>query len=194
MKWIRNLYDWILHWAKTPYGVPALFILAFAESSFFPIPPDILLIALALSVPTKAFRFALVCSVASVLGGMVGYGIGWGLWASFKPVFFDYIPGFTEERFLYIEGLYKEYDFWIVFAAGFTPIPYKIFTILAGVTGINFPIFILASALSRSARFFLVAGLIYKFGPRISEFIDKYFNWLTLAFTVLLVGAFLILK
>ncbi len=194
MKWIRNLYDWILHWAKTPYGVPALFILAFAESSFFPIPPDILLIALALSVPTKAFRFALVCSVASVLGGMVGYGIGWGLWASFKPVFFDYIPGFTEERFLYIEGLYKEYDFWIVFTAGFTPIPYKIFTILAGVTGINFPIFILASALSRSARFFLVAGLIYKFGPQISEFIDKYFNWLTLAFTALLVGAFLILK
>ncbi|GMT49326.1 MAG: cytochrome b561 [bacterium] len=194
MKWIRSLYDWVLHWAKTPYGVPALFILAFAESSFFPIPPDILLIALALSVPTKSFRFALVCSVGSLLGGIVGYGIGWGLWGSFESIFIDYIPGFTQERFLYIQGLYKDYDFWIVFIAGFTPIPYKIFTILAGVMGINLPIFILASALSRSARFFLVAGLIYKFGPTISKFIDKYFNWLTLAFMVLLIGAFFILK
>ncbi len=194
MKFLRKLYDWVLHWAKTPYGVPALFILAFAESSFFPIPPDVLLIALALSISTKAFYYAFICSIASIIGGIAGYGIGWGLWEIVKSSFFTYIPGFSQSEFDYVKALYDEYNFWIVFAAGFSPIPYKVITIAAGAFNINFYIFVIASAISRSARFFLVAGLIYKFGEQIKEFIDRYFNWLSLAFIILLVGFYFIFK
>ena len=194
MKWIRKLYDWVLHWVETPYGVPALFLLAFAESSFFPIPPDVLLIALAISAHKKAFYFALICSIASLLGGIVGYGIGWGLWDSVQGFYFKYIPGFSDELFNNVQNLYKDYDFWIVFTAGFTPIPYKVITITSGIFEINFPVFVVASAISRSARFFLVAGLIYKFGPPINRFIDKYFNWISIIFIILLIGFYFIFK
>ncbi len=198
----RRAYDWVLHWAETPYGGVALFLLALAESSFFPIPPDVLLIALALSVRRKAFRYALICSIASVLGGMLGYLIGSSLWylpqssetTALAKFFFDYVPGFTVERFRQVQELYRAYDFWIVFAAGFTPIPYKVITITAGVFDLDFPMFFVASAVGRSARFFLVAGLIYLFGEPIKRWIDRYFNLLTLAFLVLLVGGFLVLK
>ena len=191
---IRRMYDWVLHWAETPYGAPALFALALAESSFFPIPPDVLLLALCISVPTRAFRFALVASVGSVVGGMFGYGIGYGLWELVSGYFFNYVPGFTEESFARVQHLFARYDFWTVFTAGFTPIPYKIITIGAGVFHINLVIFFIASATSRSLRFFLVAWLIYKYGPAMREFIEKYFNLLTVVFMVLLVGGFLLVK
>ena len=191
---LRKTYDWVLHWAHTPYGVWALFILAFAESSFFPIPPDVLLIALALSIPSKALYFAAICSVASILGGMAGYGIGWGLWELVQNLFFDYVPGFSQSAFDKIQEKYELYNFWVVFSAGFTPIPYKIITISAGVFKINFPIFVLASAVSRSARFFLVGWLIYKFGAPVKGFIDKYFNLLSIIFVILLVGGFVLIK
>lgn len=194
MKWLRSLYDWVLHWAETPYAVPALFLLALVESSIFPIPPDILLMAMALSVSKRALYFALICSVGSVIGGAIGYGIGWGLWAELSDFFFAYIPGFTQDKFTHVQGWYEQYNFWIVFAAGFTPIPYKVITITAGVFNINFPIFILASVISRSARFFIIAFLIYRFGPSIKSFIDKYFNWLSLAFLVLLIGFYFVFK
>jgi len=194
MKIIRKMYDWVLHWAETPYAIPALFILSFAEASFFPVPPDILLIALALSKHEKAFKFALICSIASILGGITGYAIGWGLWGVVSDFFFNNIPGFSHDGFNYVKTLYDEYNFWIVFTAGFTPIPYKIITISAGVFGINFFVFVLASVISRTARFFLVAGLIYKFGPTIRDFIDKYFNWLSIGFIVLLIGSYFIFK
>lgn len=188
----RKLYDWVLHWAETPYGSWALFLLAFSESSFFPIPPDVLLIALAVAVPRKAMRFALICSVGSVLGGCFGYLIGWQFMGSIGAkivVFYG-----LDDKVDYIGNLYRNYDAWAIGIAGFTPIPYKVFTIAAGMFKINFAVFIVASFLSRSARFFLVGGLIYLFGPRIQLFIEKYFNILAVAFTILLITGFVVIK
>jgi len=189
---LRRLYDWVLHWADTPYGTWALFLLAFCESSFFPIPPDILLIALAVAAPKKSIKYALVCSIGSVLGGCFGYLIGWRFMETIgnKIILFY---GFGD-KFYYIKHLYQSYDAWAVGVAGFTPIPYKVFTISAGAFRINFPVFLFASLVSRSARFFLVGGLIYRFGPRIQTFIGKYFNILAIAFTVLLLAGFVAIK
>ena len=201
MKILRRLYDWMLHWAATPYGAIALFLLAFAEASFFPIPPDALLIALVLGARKKAFNFASISTAGSVAGALLGYAIGhfvwWGGNGEFSPFavfFFESIPGFTEEIFYNVQGLYDEWNFWIIFTAGFTPIPYKVFTITAGAFNINLILFVLASIISRAGRFFLVAFLIWKFGDPITTFIDKYFNWLAIAFTVLLVGGFVAIK
>jgi membrane protein YqaA with SNARE-associated domain len=201
MKIVRKLYDWVLHWADTKYGATALFILAFAESSFFPIPPDALLIALVLGAQSKAFKFAANCTLASVLGAITGYAIGHFLWwnssgefTGIANFFFNNIPSFTHDTFYKIQTMYEEYDFWIIFTAGFTPIPYKVITISSGAFNINMIMFIVASVISRGARFFLVAFLIWKFGPQIKSFIDKYFNWLAIAFTVLLIGGFLAIK
>ena len=201
MKIFRRLYDWVLKWAETPWGPLALFILAFAESSFFPVPPDVLLIPLVLGARNKAFRFALNCTIGSVLGAIGGYAVGYFLWwkspVEFSAIaffFFDVIPGFTVELFYDVQELYREWDFWIVFTAGFTPIPYKVFTITGGAFKLGLPMFITASIISRGARFFLVAWLIWKFGPQIKGFIDKYFNLLALAFTVLLIGGFVLIK
>lgn len=193
-KWAihRRLYNWVLAQAHSKHGVRALFLLSFAESSFFPIPPDVLQIALTLERPRWAFRFAAVSSVASVLGGLAGYAIGWGLWAIVSPFFFGYI--FSEAVFHRVEGLYQQYDFWCVFIAAFTPIPYKVFTIAGGVFSISLPMFILASIIGRSGRFFLVATLLWWFGPSIKAFIDRYFNLLSTVFTVLLIGFFVLLK
>ncbi len=189
---LRRLYDWVLHWAATPYGTWALFLLAFAESSFFPVPPDVLLIAMCVARPRRSLKYALVCAVGSVLGGCLGYLIGWQFMASVG----DRIVAFygLGDKVAAIESLYNAYDAWAVAIAGFTPIPYKVFTIAAGMFKINFTVFILASTASRSARFFLVGGLIYRFGPRIQVFIDRYFDMLAITFTVLLVGSFVVLK
>jgi membrane protein YqaA with SNARE-associated domain len=201
MKLLRRIYDWVLHWAKTPYGGIALFILAFAESSFFPIPPDVLLIALCLGAQSKAFRYATICTIGSIAGAMLGYAIGYFVWwsspgefSSVATFFFNNIPGFTESAFYEIKSLYDEYNFWIIFTAGFTPIPYKVFTVSAGAFNINLFLFLVASVLSRAGRFYLIAFLIWKFGPSIERFIDKYFNILAIAFTVLLVGGFVLIK
>lgn len=189
---LRRLYDWILSWAQTPYGTWALFLLAFCESSFFPIPPDVLLIALAVAIPRKSLQYALVCSAGSVIGGCFGYLIGWQFMASIGSRIVDFYG--LGSKVEYIGALYNTYDAWAVGIAGFTPIPYKLFTIAAGVFKINFWVFVLASTASRSARFFLVGGLIYFFGPGIQAFIDKYFNILAVAFTVLLVLGFVVIK
>jgi membrane protein YqaA with SNARE-associated domain len=189
---LRRLYDWVLHWAATPYGTWALFILAFTESSFFPIPPDVLLIAMCVARPEISLRYALVCSLGSIFGGCLGYLIGWQFMASVGIRIVDFY-GLTD-KVAYIETLYNTYDAWAVGIAGFTPIPYKVFTIAAGMFKINFTVFILASMISRSARFFIVGGLIYRFGPSIQRFIDRYFNLLAVAFTVLLVGSFVLIK
>jgi len=194
--WHRRMYDWVLHFAETPHGSTALFILSFAESSFFPIPPDVLLAPLALGAPRKWFRFALACSVASVLGGMLGYGIGVFLWSAIGPWAYAHLGviGLTAENFDKFQQWYDKYDFWIVFTCGFTPLPYKVCTISAGVAGIFFPGFLVASAVSRSARFFMIAGLMGWKGEQIKPVIDKYFNWLSLAFVALLIGGFLVIK
>jgi len=188
----RRLYGWILHWAETPYGSWALFLLAFAESSFFPIPPDPLLIALAVARPRSALKFALVCSIGSVLGGCFGYLIGWQFMAAIGDRIVA-LYGLTE-KVAYIEAMYNQYDAWAVAIAGFTPIPYKVFTIAAGAFKINFPVFVIASMLSRSARFFIVGGLIRVFGEKIQAVIEKYFDILVVAFTILLIGGFVVIK
>lgn len=192
MKIIRSMYDWVLHWATTPYALPALFCVAFIESSFFPIPPDILLIAMTVAVPALWVRFSLACSIASVLGGMFGYFIGY----QFMDLIGTRIVEFyhLQTKFEKIGALYDEHQAWAVAAAGFTPLPYKIFTLAAGAFKINFPTFVLASAISRSARFFLVAFIIHKFGPPIKVFIEKYFNLFSIVFFILLVLGFYLLK
>jgi membrane protein YqaA with SNARE-associated domain len=189
---LSRLYGWVLHWAKTPYGTWALFILAFSESSFFPIPPDVLLIALSVVLPKKSLRYALVCSVGSILGGCFGYLIGWQFMATVGDAIIRFYG--LIDKYEYIQQLYSLYDAWVVGIAGFTPIPYKVFTITAGAFHINFAVFIIASAVSRSARFFIVGGLIYMFGPKIESFIERYFNPLAIAFVILLILGFVVIK
>jgi membrane protein YqaA with SNARE-associated domain len=189
---LRGLYDWVLHWAATPYGTWALFLLALSESSFFPLPPDVLLIALAVAIPEKSLKYALICSVGSVLGGCLGYLIGWQFMTSIGERIISFYG--LNQKVAYIAELYSTYDAWAIGIAGFTPIPYKVFTISAGAFKINLWVFLLASIVSRAARFFLVGGLIYIFGSQIKSFIDRYFNLLAIAFTVLLVGGFVIIK
>lgn len=195
---VKRLYDWVLSWGDSRWGVLALFILAFAESSFFPIPPDVLLIALCLGAVTRSFRFAAICLAGSILGAAGGYAIGYYLWqntageyTALANWFFAHV--FSEESFLEVKSLYDEYDFWIVFTAGFTPLPYKLFTISGGLFRIDLVMFFVASIVSRGLRFFLIAGLIWKFGAPIKTFIEKYFNLLAILFTVLLIGGFFLI-
>ncbi len=193
-KWhlIKRLYDWTLHWAETPHSTWALFILAFCESSFFPIPPDVLLMALAVALPTKSFKYAFVCSVGSVLGGCFGYLIGYEFFEYIgKPIINFYG---IQDKFDAVSLKYQDNAFAAITVAGFTPIPYKVFTITAGVCKIKIFTLIMASVLGRSARFFIVAALFYFFGPKIKIFIEKYFNILTVLFIILLVGGFIIIK
>jgi len=187
---LRRLYDWVLGWAHTRFGIAALLVLCVAEASFFPIPPDPLLMALCLGSPGRSLRFAGWATLASVAGGILGYLMGWGAWSVLQDPFFQWVPGVTVESFAGVQEIYQRYDFWAIFLAGLTPIPYKVFTLSAGVFGINFPVFVLASLLSRGLRFFLVAGLIWAFGVPIRRFIDRYFNLLTLAFGILLILGF----
>ena len=191
---VRRLYDWVLRWADTRYGPHALALLALIESSVFPIPPDPLLMALCLGASKKSLRFAGIATAASVVGGVVGYWIGAALWDTVSDIFFAYVPGVTPERFVSVQALYVRWDFWAVFVAGLTPIPYKVFTISAGVFSIHFPTFVLASVLSRGLRFFLVAVLIYRFGDSMRSFIDRYFNRLTWIFGLLIVLGFLVIE
>lgn len=191
MLFLRKLYDWVLHWADTPYGVPALFVLALAESSFFPVPPDVLLIVLCLSQNRKAFYYAAICTIGSVVGGVIGFYIGMSFWELGKDILFHYIDQSTFET---VRTSFQHNEAWAIAIAGFTPIPYKVFTISAGFFRVDFMVFLIASLLSRGARFFLVGGLIYIFGQNIKDFIDRYFNLLTYIFVFLLIGGFLIVK
>jgi membrane protein YqaA with SNARE-associated domain len=188
-----RLYHWVLHGADSPRANWALFFIAFAESSFFPIPPDVLLIALVMGRPAKAFRFASIASLGSVLGGMLGYLIGWGFWEATQGFFFR-LPGLTPEAFAAQAARYDQYGLSIVFLAAFTPIPYKLITISAGVFGIAFLPFVLASIVGRAGRFFLVAWLLHRFGPRFAPVIERHFEKFALAFGVLLVGGFIVIK
>jgi len=194
--WHRRLYDWVIHFADTRHGERVLFALSFAESSFFPLPPDVLLGPLTLGAPKKWFRFALSCSIASVIGGLLGYAIGVFLWTTIQSWVYAHLGGIglTQANFTKFQNWYDEYDFWIVFLCGFTPLPYKVCTISAGAAGINLPGFVIASTISRSARFFLVAGLFGWKGERIRPVIEKYFNWFSLAVGALIVGGFLVIK
>lgn len=187
---LRRLYHWVLAWADRPGGPAALVGIAAAESFFFPLPPDLLLIPLALGKPRRALRFALLCTLGSVGGGVIGYLIGSGLYQSVgRPIleFYGYMGQYRE-----LGELYARHLVLTLGTAGFTPIPYKVFTIAAGAFEVPFAAFLTVSAISRGARFFLVAGLIRLFGREIREFIERWFNLLTVVFAALLVGGFLV--
>ena len=191
---LKRLYAWVLHWADTKYGLPALMCLSFAESSFFPIPPDVLLIALCMGAPARAFRFAFWCSVCSVLGGIGGYYIGFAAEPLGRWIIFDLLHyGAAWDK---VAVLYGQNAFLSIVTAAFTPIPYKVFTIAAGVfhEQVSLGTLVLASAIGRSGRFFLVAGCIYYFGPPVKRLLDKYLEVFTVIFMVLLVGSFFLIK
>jgi len=189
---LRRLYDWTMDLASRKNAVWALCAVAFVESSVFPIPPDILLIPMILAARDKAWRYAAMCTIASVLGGMLGYAIGAGLYESVgRPVleFYGYAAKFSD-----FTARYNEYGGWIVFIAGVTPFPYKVITIASGVTELDLTTFTGASVLACGLRFFVVAALLYYFGPPIREFIEKRLGLMFAVFCVLLVGGFILLK
>ncbi|MDX1632593.1 MAG: YqaA family protein [Thermoanaerobaculia bacterium] len=185
---LRSMLHWVEGFAATAYGTWALFGISFLESSVFPIPPDVLLIALCLGDPSRSWWFALVCSVASVLGGIGGYALGY---FGGRPILYKL---FAEERIRAVERYYDRFNAWAIGIAGLTPLPYKLFTVSGGACAIDFRIFLLASAVSRSLRFFAVAGAIYFFGDRAKIFLEEYLDWLTVAFVILLLLGFWLVK
>ena len=189
---MRRLYDWTMAWSAHPRALWALGVISFIESSIFPIPPDVLIVAMVLARRESAWAVAAVASVTSVLGGLAGYAIGYFLFESVGAPILDFY-GYLAE-FDAFAALYNEWGAWIVAGAGLTPFPYKAVTILSGTTQLNLVVFTIASALSRSARFFLVAALLWRFGPPIRRFIERYFGILTVVFFVLLIGGFVALR
>ena len=189
---LRTLYDWTLLQSRHRHALWALAAVAFIESSVFPIPPDVLLIPMVLAARDRAWRFAAVCTLASVLGGMLGYAIGYMAFEALGKPLLDFY-GYTS-KFYEFRDYYNEWGAWAVFIAGTTPFPYKVITILSGLTGLNLVVFTIASILARGLRFFLVAGLLWRFGAPIRTFIEKYLNILAVLFVVLLVGGFVLLK
>jgi membrane protein YqaA with SNARE-associated domain len=179
-----RLLHWVESFAATPYGDWALFLLAFAESSFFPIPPDVLLIALCLGSPESSLWFALLCTLGSVTGGMAGYAIGFYGGRPLLKRLFD------PRKIRAVESLYDRFNAWATGIAGLTPLPYKIFTVSGGVFAINFKIFVVASIAARGLRFFAVAGLMYVYGEPVKAFIERYLNVLSVLFVVILVGGY----
>lgn len=192
----------MIRWAAHPHAQTALFLLALAESSFFPVPPDVLLIAMCVAACTRWLRYAVICTVGSALGGVLGYYIGWAFRDTLGWWLLRWVAALTGSDALTLQamahGYFQQYGAWAVGIAGFTPIPYKVFTITAGWFEMDLLTFAVVSVFSRGARFFLVAGLIglsyQRYGDRITKFIDKYFNQLSIAFVILLVGGFLVLK
>jgi len=192
LKLIRRLYDWVLSWADSRYSTWALGGLAFAESSFFPVPPDVLLLALAIAKPKRSFFYALIASVGSVIGGLGGYLIGIFLFEAIGRRILQ-MWGYMEIYEELVEH-FRNWAFLSVLAAALTPIPYKVFTIAGGVARLHLGVFLLASALGRFGRFFTEGLLIFLFGKPVKDFIEKYFNLLTILFIIALVGGFVILK
>lgn len=189
---LRRLYDWTMGLAGHRHAIWALAAVAFIESSLFPIPPDVLLIAMVLAARERAWQFAAVCTAGSVLGGLFGYGIGLFLFdAVGMPILALY--GHADSFFAFRDA-YNEWGAWIVAGAGFTPFPYKVITIASGATGLDPATFGLASLVSRAGRFFLVAALLYWFGPPIRRFIEAWLPQLTLLFFVLLLGGFVAIR
>jgi len=192
LRWIRSLYDWTLHWARTKQAPYALFLIAFIESSFFPIPPDVLLIAMVVANRKSWLRNATICTIGSVLGALLGYFIGWSL---FETVGKFIVQTYNLDAVVKMLGeKYAQNAFLVVFTAAFTPIPYKAITITAGLFKISLVTLVVASIVGRAGRFFLVAVALRVFGKKISDSIEKYFDIFSIAFLLLAVGGFLALK
>ena len=189
---IKRLYDWTMGLANTPHALWALAVVAFLESSIFPIPPDVLMIPMIIARPSRAFVIAGVALAASVLGGMFGYYIGWGMFETVgRPVLEFYGKDADFDDFA---TRYNEWGAWAVLIAGVTPFPYKVITILSGATGLNFGVFMVASVIARGLRFFIVATLLWKFGAPIRDFIERRLGLMFTLFCLLLVGGFYVVK
>jgi membrane protein YqaA with SNARE-associated domain len=189
---LQLLYDRTIELSAHRHALWVLAAVAFIESSVFPIPPDVLIIPMVLAARDKAWKIAAVCTVFSVLGGLAGYGIGFFLFDTIGQPLLDFY-GYGD-KFAKFQGYYNEWGAWIVSGAGLTPFPYKVITIASGVTQLDPFVFTVASVLSRGARFFIVAGLLWYFGQPIRVFIEAHLGKLTIAFFVLLLGGFLALK
>jgi membrane protein YqaA with SNARE-associated domain len=192
MKWIRQLYHWTLRWAEHKRSVYALSLLAFTESIFFPIPPDVLLMVMGAARPKRALYFGFICSVFSILGGIGGYFLGAMAWHLVQDFFFQFV--FSPELFKKVGEVYEQNAFWAVFTAAFTPIPFKVFTVAAGAFQISFTPFILGAAVGRPLRFMMVSTLLYFYGAPVRVWVEKYFDLLTIGFTLLLIAGFALLK
>jgi membrane protein YqaA with SNARE-associated domain len=189
---LKRLYDWTMALAESPRAIWALAFISFIESSVFPIPPDVLLIPLIIAAPHKAWRIAAVCTVASVLGGVFGYFIGAFLFDTIgQPILAFYGK---EEYFTSFATRYNEYGAWAVLIAGITPFPYKVITILSGSTGLSFPVFLIASIVARGLRFYIVAALLWKYGPPIRDFIERRLGVMFTLFMITLLGGFAAVK
>ena len=189
---LRKIYDWVMRLSAHHNAQAILALVAFSESSFFPLPPDAILVPMTLARRQRAWRYALISTIASVIGGMAGYAIGYLLFDSVGQAIISFYG--IGAKFDSFRQAYNEYGMAIVFIAGLTPLPYKVFTIASGVTGLSFPLFVAGSVISRGLRFFLVCGLVYWFGPPVKVFIERYLGWVTLALAVLLVGGFFALR
>ena len=189
---IRGLYDWTLGLAEHRYALWALAVVAFLESSIFPIPPDILMIPMIIAAPKRAFLIATVCLVSSVLGGLAGYYIGYGLFETVgRPVLEFYGKDAYFDEF---SARYNEWGAWAVLIAGVTPFPYKVITIMSGVTQLNLGVFMVASVIARGLRFFVVAALLWKFGAPIRDFIERRLGLMFTLFVILLAAGFYVVK
>ena len=192
MNFLKKTYNWTLEKAQHKNAKWYLSLISFAESSFFPIPPDILLIPMALASKARALFYAFTCTLFSVLGGILGYAIGYFFYNSVGIYIVDFYH--LENSFNIFENYYKEFGILIVLGAGITPFPYKFITIASGVFGLNFYLFVIVSIIGRGLRFYLIAILLYFFGEKIKLIIDKYFNILTIVFFILLVGSVFIIR
>ena len=192
MNFLKRTYNWTLEKAEHKNAKWYLSLISFAESSFFPIPPDILLIPMALASKARALFYAFMCTLFSVLGGILGYAIGYFFYNSVGIYIVDFYH--LENSFNIFESYYKEFGILIVLGAGITPFPYKFITIASGVFGLNIFLFIIVSIIGRGLRFYLIAILLYFFGEKIKLIIDKYFNILTIVFFILLVGSVFIIR
>ena len=189
---VRRIYDEVIHLSAKQHALFWLAVISFVESSFFPIPPDIMLIPMILATPKQAWRIAGVCTVASVIGAYLGYIIGFYFFHLIGEPLLNFYH--CMDKFNEFKNLYNEYGAWIVFGAGITPFPYKIITIASGVVNLNLVVFTIASVIARGLRFFLIAWLLYAYGEKMRTFIEKNLGWLSILFLVLLIGGFALLK
>ena len=189
---IRRIYDEVISLSGSKYALYWLAAFSFIESSFFPIPPDIMLIPMILATPKQAWKIAGVCTLASVIGAYLGYVIGYYFFQLIAEPLLDFY-GYLD-KFNQFKDLYTEYGAWIVFGAGITPFPYKIITIASGVVHLNLAVFTVASVIARGLRFFVIAWLLKVYGERMRVFIEKNLGWLSVLFLILLIGGFALIK
>ena len=192
MRILRQLYDWTLRKANHPKATWFLSFISFTESSFFPIPPDIILIPMIIANRIKALWYALICTLSSVIGAIVGYCIGIFFYSTIGIIILKYYS--LEDQFINFESMYVKNGVWFVLGAGFTPFPFKLITIASGFFHLNIFLFIIAALISRGLRFYLIAFLLRIFGNFIKNFIDKYFNLLAILFFILLIGSYFLIK